>query len=285
VLIGLVLTADDARVGVEPFFLDLIAGLDEALADRAATTFLLVVPDAAAERDTYRRWSADRSVAAVVLVNLVHDDDRPALLAELRLPAVLAGRHEGASGSDQPYPAVITDDGQAMTAALDVLKDLGHRVVGRVSGPAGLAHTAERGAAAEAHDLTVLVTEGDYSAASGVRGLRTLLSAEPAPTAVVFDNDVMAVAAARELARGGVPVPSRLSLLAGNDSPLCELATPPLSALGTDAHELGRVLGQAVLAVLAGKPPSVRSAPPAKVRLRDSTARPGPQPTTASQPT
>jgi DNA-binding LacI/PurR family transcriptional regulator len=268
VLIGLVLTADDARVGVEPFFLELTAGLDEVLAGRAASVFLLVVPDAAAERDTYRRWAAQRSVAAVVLVNLVHGDDRPALLAELGLPAVLAGRHDG------PYPAVITDDRGALTAALDVLHDLGHRVVGRVSGPAALAHTAERGAAAEAHRLTVHVVEGDYSAASGIEGLRELLAADPPPTAVVFDNDVMAVAAARELAREQIPVPGRLSLVAGNDSPLCELATPPLSALGTDAHEFGRVLGDAVLAVLDGQPAPVRPAPPARVRLRESTARP-----------
>jgi DNA-binding LacI/PurR family transcriptional regulator len=268
VLIGLVLTSGDARVGVEPFFLELTAGLDEVLAARAASVFLLVVPDAAAERDTYRRWAAQRSVAAVVLVNLVHGDDRPALLAELGLPAVLAGRHDG------PYPAVITDDRGALTAALDVLHDLGHRVVGRVSGPAALAHTAERGAAAEAHRLTVHVAEGDYSAASGIEGLRELLAADPPPTAVVFDNDVMAVAAARELAREQIPVPGRLSLVAGNDSPLCELATPPLSALGTDAHEFGRVLGDAVLAVLDGQPASVRPAPPARVRLRESTARP-----------
>jgi DNA-binding LacI/PurR family transcriptional regulator len=268
VLIGLVLTSGDARVGVEPFFLELTAGLDEVLAARAASVFLLVVPDAAAERDTYRRWAAQRSVAAVVLVNLVHGDDRPALLAELGLPAVLAGRHDG------PYPAVITDDRGALTAALDVLHDLGHRVVGRVSGPAALAHTAERGAAAEAHRLTVHVVEGDYSAASGIEGLRELLAADPPPTAVVFDNDVMAVAAARELAREQIPVPGRLSLVAGNDSPLCELATPPLSALGTDAHEFGRVLGDAVLAVLDGQPAPVRPAPPARVRLRESTARP-----------
>jgi DNA-binding LacI/PurR family transcriptional regulator len=268
VLIGLVLTSGDARVGVEPFFLELTAGLDEVLAARAASVFLLVVPDAAAERDTYRRWAAQRSVAAVVLVNLVHGDDRPALLAELGLPAVLAGRHDG------PYPAVITDDRGALTAALDVLHDLGHRVVGRVSGPAALAHTAERGAAAEAHRLTVHVVEGDYSAASGIEGLRELLAADPPPTAVVFDNDVMAVAAARELARQQIPVPGRLSLVAGNDSPLCELATPPLSALGTDAHEFGRVLGDAVLAVLDGQPAPVRPAPPARVRLRESTARP-----------
>jgi DNA-binding LacI/PurR family transcriptional regulator len=276
VLIGLVLTADDARVGVEPFFLELTAGLDEVLAGRAASVFLLVAADAAAERDTYRRWAARRSVAAVVLVNLVHGDDRPVLLAELGLPAVLAGRHEGA------YPAVITDDGSALTAALDVLRDLGHRVVGRVSGPAALAHTAERGAAAEAHSLVVHVAEGDYSAASGVRGLRALLAADPQPTAVVFDNDVMAVAAARDLARERIPVPGRLSLIAGNDSPLCELATPPLSALGTDAHEHGRVLGLAVLAVLDGEPPSVRAAPPASVRLRDSTAPPSAEPGTLS---
>ncbi len=88
---------------------------------------------------------------------------------------------------------------------------------------------------------------------------------------MVFDNDVMAVAAEQELIRSGVPVPGRVSLLACDDSPLCELAVPPLSALSIDVHEHGRTLGRAVVAALAGAPPRDYDGPPIRIRRRDST--------------
>ena len=273
-LIGLVLTGSAARVGVEPFFMDLIAGIEQAVAPHGVTVLLLVVSDLDAELATYRRWAGDHTVEAVVVVNLVHDDIRPARLAALGLPAVLAGR------ADAPqFPRVVTDDAGAMTTAVAVLAGLGHRVIGRVSGPADLVHTAERTAAMHAaaghHDIRVRIVEGDYGAEAGVRGVRELLAGEPQPTAVVFDNDVMAVAAEQELIRTGVPVPGRVSLLVHDDSPLCELAVPPLSALGIDVHEHGFTLGRAVLATLRGAPPAVHPGPPVRILRREST---GPAP-------
>lgn len=271
-LIGLVLTGSAAaRVGVEPFIMELIAGIEEELAPHGITVLVVVVPDLAAELDTYRRWAEDRTVQAVVVVNLVHDDVRPGRLAALGLPAVLAGRHRDAP----TFAKVVTDDAGAMTAAIEMLASLGHAVIGRVSGPADLVHTTERSvamrAAGERHGILVRIVEADYSAEAGVRALRELLAGDPPPTAVVFDNDVMAVAAEQELIRSGVPVPGRVSLLACDDSPLCELAVPPLSALSIDVHEHGRTLGRAVVAALAGAPPRDYDGPPIRIRRRDST--------------
>ena len=82
----MVLTSTAPPVGVEPFILELIAGIEQELAPAGATVLLLVVADLEAELATYRRWAADRTVEAVVVVNLVHDDVRPARLAELGLP-------------------------------------------------------------------------------------------------------------------------------------------------------------------------------------------------------
>jgi DNA-binding LacI/PurR family transcriptional regulator len=269
-LIGLVLTGSAAaRVGVEPFIMELIAGMEEELVPHGITVLVVVVPDLEAELDTYRRWAGDRTVQAVVVVNLVHDDVRPARLAELGLPAVLAGRHPAT------VTKVVTDDAGAMTAAIEMLASLGHRVIGRVSGPAEFVHTAERSAAmlaaASRHDIRARIVEADYSAESGVHALRHLLATDPPPTAVVFDNDVMAVAAEQELIRSGIPVPARVSLLACDDSPLCELAVPPLSALSIDVHEHGLTLGRAVVAALAGAPPRDYEGPPIRILRRDST--------------
>lgn len=271
-LIGLVLTGGAAaRVGVEPFIMELIAGMEEALAPHGITVLVLVVPDLAAELAAYRRWAADRTVEAVVVVNVVHDDVRPAELAAAGLPAVLAGRHQQAPA----FAKVVTDDAGAMTAAVDMLASLGHRVIGRVSGPVDLVHTTERSVAmrtaGERHGIQVRIVEGDYSADDGIRGVTTLLAFEPPPTAVIFDNDVMAVAAEQELLRAGVPVPGRVSLLACDDSPLCELAVPPLSALSIDVHEHGRTLGAAVVATLGGEPPRDYDGPPIRIRSREST--------------
>ncbi|GIF26768.1 DNA-binding LacI/PurR family transcriptional regulator [Actinoplanes tereljensis] len=271
-LIGLVLTGRAARVGVEPFFMELIAGMEEALAPHGATVLLLVVPDLDAELATYRRWAADHTVEAVVIVNLVDDDIRPAELAGIGLTAVLAGRH----GGDSSFHRVVTDDAGAITAAMDMLASLGHRVVGRVTGPADLVHTAERSsamrAAGERSGIGIRVIEADYSAEDGVRGVHDLLAGDPRPSAVIFDNDVMAVAAEQDLIRAGVAVPGQMSLLACDDSPLCELAVPPMSALSIDVHEHGLTLGRAVLEALRGVEPRDHAGPPIRIRRRESTA-------------
>jgi DNA-binding LacI/PurR family transcriptional regulator len=274
-IVGLVLTTSAPPVGVEPFILELIAGIEQVLVPAGGTVLLLVVSDLDAELATYRRWAADRAVEAVVVVNLVHDDVRPVHLAALGLPAVLAGRHTGAAALSR----VVTDDAGAISAAMAMLSRLGHRTVGRVTGPADLVHTAERDAAmresAGRLRMAVRIVEADYSAEAGCRAARHLLAGIPAPTAIVFDNDVMAVAAEADLVRAGVGVPAEVSLLACDDSALCELAVPPLSVLSIDVHEHGVTLGRAVLDVLAGAPSRDYPGPPIRILSRGST---GPAP-------
>jgi DNA-binding LacI/PurR family transcriptional regulator len=274
-LVGLVLPGNSPRPGVEPFLMELVAGLEQELGPAGASVLLLVAPDLPAELATYSRWAADRTVDVVVVLNLIHDDVRPAHLARLTLPAVLAGRYSGPAA----LTSVVTDDAGAMSAAVQLLASLGHRIIGRVSGPAELVHTAERSAAMRETGTRlgadVRILEADYSAEAGVRRTRELLSADPPPTAVVFDNDVMAVAACEDLIRSGVRVPAEVSLLACDDSALCELAVPPLSAMSIDVHEHGTTLGRAVLDVLAGGDRRDHAGPPIRILHRDST---GPAP-------
>ena len=275
-LIGVVLPGAAPRVGVEPFIMELVAGMEEVLTPTGASVLLLVAPDLRSELATYRRWTAEKMVEAVVVVNLVHGDTRPARLAKLGLPAVLAGRYSG----PEAFTSVVTDDAGAMSAAVEFLASLGHRVVGRVTGPAVLVHTAERTAgmreAGGRLGVDVRIVEADYSAEAGARAARELLASTPRPTAIVFDNDVMAAAAEEDLVRAGIRVPGEVSLLACDDSALCELAVPPLSAMNIDVHEHGVVLGRAVLEVLAGGPRRQHAGPPIRILHRGST---GPAPT------
>ena len=69
--------------------------------------------------------------------------------------------------------------------------------------------------------------------------MQQLLTGSRVPTAVVYDNDLMAIgglAAAKEL---GVAVPDQLSVIAWDDTAVARLATPPLSVVTVDVHGLG----------------------------------------------
>lgn len=272
--VGLVIPGPAHRIGVEPYFAELVDGIEEVLHPLGCSVLVLVVPDLTAELATYRRWAEDDTVQLVVVVDLLDDDTRPGALTELGLPHVLAAHVAS------PYACTsdVADDGTRLTEAVRYLARLGHTRLGHVSGPAHLVHTGERrrAIARAAADLGVRVetVEGDYTALAGVAAVDALLSLPLRPTAVVFDNDVMAVAALEHLTADGRDVPGDVSLLSADDSPLCEVSVPPVSAMTVDVHHRGHRIGRAVLAVLAGgharQPPS----PPSQLVERGTTASP-----------
>lgn len=89
--VGLVLARPARMLGVEPFFAELIAGIEERLSPEGRWLLSHVVPDVDTEIAAYRRWASGSMVDAVVVVNLVADDPRPAVLVEPGLPAVAVG--------------------------------------------------------------------------------------------------------------------------------------------------------------------------------------------------
>ncbi|WP_240957984.1 LacI family DNA-binding transcriptional regulator [Streptomyces barkulensis] len=271
---GLVLARPARLLGVEPFFMEFIAGIEERLAERGLSLLLHVVADQEAEITAYRRWAERGLVEAVVVVNRTVDDRRPAVLRELGLPAVLVG---AGSGDDTPMPAVRTDDAGPVREALAHLLDLGHRRIARVSGPAGLLHTRARTAAlvegCREAGVEPVVVEGDYSDDSGARLTAELLRRPEPPTAILYDNDVMAVAGLGAAKEMGVAVPERLSLIAWDDSTMCRLASPPLTTMSVDVHQYGVLVAESVLELVDGLPVAERWSPTARCVPRGSTAR------------
>jgi DNA-binding LacI/PurR family transcriptional regulator len=276
--VGLVLARPARLLGEEAFFMELVAGMEEELSPHEASVLLHVVPDHDAELATWRRWDADRLVDAIVVADVTGDDRRLRALQDLHLPAVvLGGPAEGL-----PVASVFVDDAAAARAVVAGLAELGHRDLGRVSGPGRLWHTRQRdlafAAECDRRGIAVRVLEGDYSEESGARLTRRLLGADRPPTAIVYDNDAMAAAGLAQAAARGVGVPGQLSIVAWDDSALCRLASPTLSVMAVDVHAIGEQLARVVLGTIAGEPPQVHRAAPHHLVLRGST---GPVPTTA----
>lgn len=271
--IGLVIDRPARMLAVEPYFMQLVAGIEAALTGTPFALLLQVVDDAAAELGTYRRWWAERRVDGMLLVDLRVDDPRVPLLAEIGLPAVVLGGPEGVGG----LPCVWTEDGVAMTEVLRYLAALGHSRVVRVAGPPEFMHTRTRTNAFEAEatalGLDATSVHADYSDEGAATVVRRVLTAGEAPTAMLFDNDVMAVAALGVAQELGLAVPERLSLIAWDDSALCRLVRPALTAVRRPIYERGEAAVRLLLAALAGaRPADVRTARPVLVP-RASTGR------------
>jgi LacI family repressor for deo operon, udp, cdd, tsx, nupC, and nupG len=273
--VGLALVRPGEILGAEPFYHELIAGIERVLRPRGHTLLLQALADRDAELAAYRRWATSGDFGAVVLVDLTDDDPRPALLRALGLPAVVLG--DPALSGD--LPAVWTGDGVAMRDTVAALVADGHRRLAHVSGPAALLHTQVRQealvAASRASSSVVETIEGDYSWDAGAAALSRLLSGPTPPTAVVFDNDQMALGGLAAAQRLGVGVPTQLTLVAWDDSSQCQLSTPSLSAVSHDVQRIGEVAAGMLLALLAGEGVASVEAPPASLVRRGSS---GPAP-------
>jgi DNA-binding LacI/PurR family transcriptional regulator len=299
---GLVLARRPETLAFEPFFMELIAGIESTLSSRSVALTIQMVERIDMELEIYRRWGGERRVDGVFVVDLRVGDPRPAELVRLGLPAViLAGSRE-----QHPLPTIWQDEALVIVDTVRYLAALGHRRIARVGGVAGFVHTENR---TQAYLRTVgqlglvpIVVTTDFMAETGAHVTRQLLSDPEPPTAIVYDSDILAVAGLGVAHEMGLEVPRDLSIVAWDDSPFCQVVHPPLSAITRDIPGLGAEACQRLLDLIdhghcpdlqlpygqltprgsTGRAPTAAEAPSlspkAPVRARRAW-RPGPPPT------
>ncbi|CAG7658399.1 LacI family DNA-binding transcriptional regulator [Actinacidiphila bryophytorum] len=273
--VGLAIARPARMLGLEPFYMEFISGIESVLAERGGALLLRLVKDADEEIGVQRAWWRSRQVSGSVLVDFRKDDPRASELAGLGLPAVAVG-HPSLTGG---LPSAWTDDAAAVGEAVRYLAALGHRRIARVGGAAELGHTAIRAAAFEAaaHELGLeqwSSIDTDFSGTQGARATRTLLASPHRPTAVLYDNDLTAVAGLSVAAEMGLSVPRDISLLAWDDSQLCRLTRPELSAMSHDVFGFGAEVARRLLTVLDGGQPEAGPVATPVLTPRGSTAPP-----------
>jgi DNA-binding LacI/PurR family transcriptional regulator len=253
--------------------MDFVSGIESVLAERSCSLLLRLVRDLDEEVQLQERWWRERQVDGSILVDFHQDDPRIAPLRRLGLPAVGVGHPDLTGG----FPSVWTDDATAVAEAVRYLAALGHRRIARVGGPADLGHSAIR-ARAFADTTRELGLEAARQIATGfdekegARATRTLLLAADRPTAIVYDNDIMAVAGAGVAAEMGFTVPDDLSLLAWDDSQLCRITHPTLSAMSHDVHHFGAEVARVLFDVIGGVHTAGHQVPTPSLTPRGSTA-------------
>lgn len=273
---GLVLARPARILALEPFFVELISGVESELSERSIALTLQLVHTVEEEIAVYGRWWAERRVDGILMVDLRNDDPRIGELRRLGLPAVVVGgplRNDG-------LPAAWHDEEQTVTDVVDYLAELGHKRIARVSGVPEFVHTTTRTsaflAAMNKLGLTAEVVETDFAPESGAQATRKLLSESEPPTAIVYESDLLAVTGLGVANQMGFSVPDDVSIVAWDDSLMCGVVHPPLTAVTRDIPAYGAAAAKLLLATIDGRAPDDVITPRGALTPRGST---GPAPT------
>jgi DNA-binding LacI/PurR family transcriptional regulator len=252
---GLIINRPVRILGIEPFFMKLISGIQGELSAHQATLQFTMVADTDAEIGLYRQWWAQRRVDGAFLVDMKVDDHRVAAVEKLGMPAVVIGSPQYAGS----LPSISQNERAAVDAVVHYLADQGHRRIARVAGPAVYGHSVLRREAFESSaaiaGLTPLTVEADYTPEGGARATVSLLGAAEPPSAILYDNDVMAAAGLGVAHQRGVLVPEGVSIISWDDSALCELMHPALTALSRDISGLGATAARMLFDLSADRRP------------------------------
>lgn len=271
--LGLVIRREPELLSTDPFFPQFVAGVESGLTKVEYALVLQVVESEQSESDAYIRFAHEARVDGVFLTDLRTHDDRPGELSRLGLPCVLVG--PTASGADDLSPIGL-DDAAGIRRAVRHLYALGHRRIAHVGGSARYVHSDVR-RLAWADEMAQLelepgpVVEADFTGAAGARATHELLDLAKPPTAIVYANDLMAIAGMSVATDRGMRVPHDLSIVGFDDIPLAPYIVPPLTTVRQDVFEWGRACAQTLVAIVEGREPEPVQLPPVEFIVRGST--------------
>jgi LacI family transcriptional regulator len=244
---------------IEPFYIPLLAGIDEGLRALGYDLFVTVARPGDEEAQIFPRLVEGHRVDAVLFARTRPDDWRIRYCQERRFPFAALGRSDGIL---EPYPCIDLDyDAVAHTACRRFLAD-GHRRLGILLPPPDLmvATFMRRGcgrAVAEggpATDATIWTFDGDQTAGGGVRAAAALAAISPGerPTAIVCGSDVAAIGLMGALGLAVSWPDGTFSVIGCGDNVLAPLSDPPLTTFRFPLSRIGRDLVD-VLAPLLGQ--------------------------------
>lgn len=260
-------------------FAQAIAALQQRLAEAG---WQLLIATSGYDRETEARQAINlvtRGADALVLCGLGQSPELLKFLRGREFPTVHAMSWPAPAGT----VCVGFDNARAIGQAVRYLVDLGHR---RVAMLAGLTHHNDRAAARIEGVRQALqraglklpaqhLVERPYGLSEAREGLRTLMATQPAPTAIVCGNDVLAFGALLEAQTLDIAVPQQLSIVGFDDLEMARHIRPALTTLHVPTPTLWRSVAERVIAALEGAPLPLATEVQVELVVRDST---GPAP-------
>jgi LacI family transcriptional regulator len=148
------------------------------------------------------------------------------------------------------------DYAAGIDAAVEHLRELGHRQIGFISGPADLNSARVRRKAFLAsmkrkglNPDKDLIEEGNHRMDGGHEAMVRLLKKSPRPTAVMASNDMTAIGAVGALVERGLKVPRDVSVIGFDDIAISEYTQPALTTVRLSRSEIAKLAFRALYGI------------------------------------
>jgi DNA-binding LacI/PurR family transcriptional regulator len=247
--IGVIIVEPTGKVFNDPFFSEVLRGINAGLAERRLQLAMLL-PQSTEEEGRLEHYLVDGHVDGAIIVSLHGDDPLPERLHARGVPVVVAG--EPPRGARVNY--VDNDNHGGAMAAVSHLIGLGRRNVALINGPLEMPAAASRRLgyldalrAAGIEPRPELEAAGDFTREAGLRALRELLERCPEIDAVFAASDLMAAGALEGLCTAGRQVPAEVAIVGFDDSAVALSTVPALSSVRQSVEMMGRELVSVLL--------------------------------------
>jgi LacI family transcriptional regulator len=244
-----------------PFFAEIGHAIEAAAFERGYSVILCNTENDPAKELLYTNVLENRQVDGMIFVAAGGNHEALSSIVRNGLPLVVVDRDLGSPGVD----AVTTNNYQGGLLATRHLIELGHTIIGCITGPSDLTPSAERvtgySDALKEADLEVkgtLFVRGDFHVPSGLTAATHLLQQDPRPTALFVCNDLMAIGALHAAAQLGLRVPDDVAIVGFDDIELASYTIPPLTTVCQPKQEIGHTAIQLILDRMASPAHSPR---------------------------
>lgn len=224
------------------------------------------------------RTMIERGVDGLMLVGVTHSRDLCKLLRRASVPFVQTWAPARAS----EHPTIGYSNAALALLVVDHLVGLGHREIGVV---AGLTRHNDRviarvdgiRSALRRHGIPLpewRMTSTEYRIEAAREAFRRIQRSGPIPTALIANNDVVALGLVLEAQAQGIDVPGQMSIVGVGDLEIAAHLNPPLTTVRTPKHAIGALAADYLLARIDGRKFSIPAELPLELVVRGTTAAP-----------
>lgn len=264
---------------LNPLFPPIVRGIEDRLM-RSGYVALLGNTDNDADREVrlIERMQS-RQVDGLILATTRRDHRVVSEVGQHGVPVVMVNR----VADDHSFPSVATDDVRGIGLVMAHLTSLGHCRLGHVAGPQEFSTGAGRyrgfllgmhAVGLDPNTASVAFAQA-FSVEEGFRCCRELLRQQPAVTAVVAANDMLALGCYQAIAEAGMRCPDDVSVVGFNDMPFIDRLSPPLTSVRFPHRQVGVEAAELMLEQIADRSRAAKAllvAP--ELVVRGSSARP-----------
>jgi LacI family transcriptional regulator len=260
-----------------PFYLEILSSLESIARMRGYEIAVANTNHRPSELASSVRLMIGQRVAGLALFVC---ESNPALfleLAESGLPVVVCGM--GTARGNISIIAMNYVNG--MHRVVRYLRSLGHRRLAFVCHDMGVGSATERkmaflDATRDFPDLRYIAVADSDDPRGGLEATRQLLASGFRPTAIISENDYMALGVLRAVHEHGLRAPEEISVTGYDNIIFSEFASPPLTTVDVPRKEIGRMAFEVLVTNEGGIRQGGRTfVIDHELVVRESTGRPG----------